>query len=80
MSEKYASDKKHGDSKWAVLKEKWTALKQAERAEEMKKCREASSVHRGNDNHLNLSVIGFLSFISVCFPESKIKKYTCKCR
>ncbi|XP_017587422.1 PREDICTED: cilia- and flagella-associated protein 44 isoform X1 [Corvus brachyrhynchos] len=44
MSEKYAPDKKHGDSKWAVLKEKWTALKQAERAEEIP--RETSSVHR----------------------------------
>ncbi|NXB56408.1 CFA44 protein, partial [Struthidea cinerea] len=48
MSEKYAPDKKHGDSKWAVLKEKWTALKQAERAEEMKIPRETSSVHRGS--------------------------------
>ncbi|NXY56120.1 CFA44 protein, partial [Callaeas wilsoni] len=33
MSQKYAQDKKHGDSKWAVLKEKWTALKEAEQAE-----------------------------------------------
>ncbi|NXH81835.1 CFA44 protein, partial [Edolisoma coerulescens] len=43
LSKKYAPDKKHGDSKWAVLKEKWTALKQAERAEEMKMLREKSS-------------------------------------
>ncbi|NXU15545.1 CFA44 protein, partial [Pardalotus punctatus] len=35
VSEKYARDKKHGDSKWAELKEKWTALKQAEEAEEI---------------------------------------------
>ncbi|NWV28060.1 CFA44 protein, partial [Origma solitaria] len=34
VSEKYARDKKHGDSKWAELKEKWTSLKQAEEAEE----------------------------------------------
>ncbi|NXB34629.1 CFA44 protein, partial [Eulacestoma nigropectus] len=46
VSEKYAPDKKHGDSKWAVLKEKWTALKQAERAEEVKIPRETSSVRR----------------------------------
>ncbi|NXB19850.1 CFA44 protein, partial [Rhagologus leucostigma] len=46
MSEKYAPDKKHPDSKWAVLKEKWTALKQAERAEETKIPRETSSVRR----------------------------------
>ncbi|NWV89350.1 CFA44 protein, partial [Machaerirhynchus nigripectus] len=44
-SEKYAQDKKHGDSKWAVLKEKWTALKQAERAEE-KISKGTSSVRR----------------------------------
>ncbi|NXA70710.1 CFA44 protein, partial [Mohoua ochrocephala] len=50
MSEKYAPDKKHGDSKWAVLKEKWTALKQAERAEEMKIPRETSSVRRVFEN------------------------------
>ncbi|NXD97206.1 CFA44 protein, partial [Chaetorhynchus papuensis] len=43
ISEKYAPDKKHGDSKWAVLKEKWTALKQAEQAEERKIPRETSS-------------------------------------
>lgn len=53
MSEKYAQRKKHGDSKWAVLKEKWTALKEAEQAEE-EIPRETSPVHRGNDNHLNL--------------------------
>ncbi|NWI47654.1 CFA44 protein, partial [Picathartes gymnocephalus] len=54
ISEKYARDKKHGDSKWAVLKEKWTALKEEEQEEEIP--RETSHVHRGNDNHLNLSV------------------------
>ncbi|NXE35232.1 CFA44 protein, partial [Ptilorrhoa leucosticta] len=43
MSEKYAPDKKHGHSKWAVLKEKWTAIKQAEQAE-MEIPRETSSV------------------------------------
>ncbi|NWW68741.1 CFA44 protein, partial [Ifrita kowaldi] len=42
MSEKYAPDKNQGDSKWAVLKEKWTALKQAEQAE-LKILRERSS-------------------------------------
>ncbi|NXO15161.1 CFA44 protein, partial [Oriolus oriolus] len=46
VSEKYAPDKKHGDSKRAALKEKWTALKQAERAEETKIPRETSSVRR----------------------------------
>lgn len=79
VSEKYGQDKKHEDSKWAVHKEKWTALKEAEQAEE-EIHRETSPVHRGNDNHLNLSVIWFLSFISVCVPESKLKKYMCKCR
>ncbi|NXO71888.1 CFA44 protein, partial [Phainopepla nitens] len=34
VSEKYAQNKEHDDNKWAVLKEKWTALKEAERAEE----------------------------------------------
>ncbi|NWX34026.1 CFA44 protein, partial [Notiomystis cincta] len=33
VSGKYAQDKKHGDSKWAALKEKWNALKEAEQAE-----------------------------------------------
>ncbi|NXL79176.1 CFA44 protein, partial [Leptocoma aspasia] len=34
VSEKYTQDKKHDDdSKWAVLKEKWTAFKEAEQAE-----------------------------------------------
>ncbi|NWW19804.1 CFA44 protein, partial [Falcunculus frontatus] len=50
ISEKYAPDKKHRDSKWAVLKEKWTALKQAERAEEMEIPGETSSVHRVFEN------------------------------
>lgn len=79
VSEKYAQDKKQEDSKGTVLKEKWTALKETEQAEE-EIFRETSPMHRGSDNHLNLSVIGFLSFNSVCVPESKIKKYTCKCR
>ncbi|NXH47055.1 CFA44 protein, partial [Dicaeum eximium] len=35
VSEKYIQEKKHDDdSKWAVLKEKWTAFKEAEQAEE----------------------------------------------
>ncbi|NXC52922.1 CFA44 protein, partial [Aleadryas rufinucha] len=50
ISEKYAPDKKHGDSKWEVLKEKWTALKHAERAEEMEIPRETSSVRRVFEN------------------------------
>ncbi|NWT84653.1 CFA44 protein, partial [Lanius ludovicianus] len=45
-SKKYAPDKKHRDSKWAVLKEKWTALKLGEQAEKIKIPRETSSVHR----------------------------------
>ncbi|NWV78886.1 CFA44 protein, partial [Dasyornis broadbenti] len=45
VSEKYVRDKKHGDSKWAALKEKWRALKQAEEAEE-EIHRETSPVHR----------------------------------
>ncbi|NXA93872.1 CFA44 protein, partial [Melanocharis versteri] len=45
LSEKYARDKKHGDSKWAVLKEKWTAFKEAEQAE-VEIPRETSPVHR----------------------------------
>ncbi|NXT60725.1 CFA44 protein, partial [Chaetops frenatus] len=44
ISEKYARDKKHGDDKWAVLKEKWTALKESEQEEEIP--REAIPVHR----------------------------------
>ncbi|NXY02728.1 CFA44 protein, partial [Pteruthius melanotis] len=50
VSEKYAPDKKHGDSKLEVLKEKWAALKQAERAEEMKIPRQKSSVRRVFEN------------------------------
>ncbi|NWH38345.1 CFA44 protein, partial [Chloropsis hardwickii] len=34
VSEKYAQDRKNDDSKWAVPKEKWAALKEAEQAEE----------------------------------------------
>ncbi|XP_015497348.1 cilia- and flagella-associated protein 44 isoform X1 [Parus major] len=34
VSEKYAQDKKHGGSKWAVLKKKWTAFKETEEAKE----------------------------------------------
>ncbi|NWZ79624.1 CFA44 protein, partial [Poecile atricapillus] len=34
VSEKYAQDKKHGGSKWAVLKKKWTAFKETEQAKE----------------------------------------------
>ncbi|NWT92511.1 CFA44 protein, partial [Urocynchramus pylzowi] len=34
VSEKYTQDKKRDDSKLAVFKEKWTALKEAEQAEE----------------------------------------------
>ncbi|NXX26532.1 CFA44 protein, partial [Nicator chloris] len=34
VSEKYAQDKKHDDSKWALLKEKRTAHKETEQAEE----------------------------------------------
>ncbi|NWS32732.1 CFA44 protein, partial [Polioptila caerulea] len=44
VSEKYTQDKKHGDDKFAVLKEKWTALKDAEQEEEIP--RETSPVHR----------------------------------
>ncbi|NXR55187.1 CFA44 protein, partial [Hippolais icterina] len=33
VSEKYTQDKKHEDSKWAILKEKRTALKETEQAE-----------------------------------------------
>ncbi|NWW12149.1 CFA44 protein, partial [Oreocharis arfaki] len=47
-SEKYAPERKGGDSKWEVLKEKWTALKQAERAEETKSRRETSAVRRAS--------------------------------
>ncbi|XP_037992795.1 cilia- and flagella-associated protein 44 isoform X2 [Motacilla alba alba] len=46
VSEKYAQDKKHEDSKGAVLKEKWTALKEAEQAEEIP--RKIIPVHRGS--------------------------------
>ncbi|NXE91001.1 CFA44 protein, partial [Menura novaehollandiae] len=47
MSEKYAQDKKQGDSKWTVLKHKWTALKQAEQAEkEISTEISTSSTHR----------------------------------
>lgn len=53
ISEKYARDKKHGDSKWAALKEKQTALKEAEHAEE-EIPRGKSPVRKGNDNHLNI--------------------------
>ncbi|NXD43582.1 CFA44 protein, partial [Copsychus sechellarum] len=45
VSEKYTQRKKHGDSKWAVLKEKWTELKQTELAEE-EILRETRPVHR----------------------------------
>ncbi|NWW30986.1 CFA44 protein, partial [Panurus biarmicus] len=45
VSEKYAQDKKHEDNKWAVLKEKRTALKEAEQAEE-EIPRETSPVRR----------------------------------
>ncbi|NWV63716.1 CFA44 protein, partial [Malurus elegans] len=44
VSEKYARDKKHGDSKWTELKDKWAGLKQAEYAEDI--LRETSPVHR----------------------------------
>ncbi|RLV99058.1 hypothetical protein DV515_00010252, partial [Chloebia gouldiae] len=47
VSEKYGQDKKHEDSKWAVHKEKRTALKEAEQAEE-EIHRETSPVHRGS--------------------------------
>ncbi|NXQ09745.1 CFA44 protein, partial [Peucedramus taeniatus] len=48
VSEEYAHDKKHeDDSKWAVLKEKWTGLKEAEPAEE-EIPRETIPVHRGS--------------------------------
>ncbi|XP_030912490.1 cilia- and flagella-associated protein 44 [Geospiza fortis] len=47
VSEKYALDKKQEDSKGAVLKEKWTVLKEAEQAEE-EISRETSPVHRGS--------------------------------
>lgn len=79
VSEKYTQDKKLEDSKWEALKEKRTALKETEQAEE-ETPKKTRPVHRGDDNHLSLSVIWFLSFISVCFPESKMKKYMCKCR
>ncbi|NXK68126.1 CFA44 protein, partial [Sylvietta virens] len=55
VSEKYAQDKKHEDSKWAVLKDNWTALKETEKAEE-EIPRKKHPVHRGKDNYLNLSV------------------------
>ncbi|NXY32306.1 CFA44 protein, partial [Pomatorhinus ruficollis] len=55
VSEKYTQDKKHEDSKWEVLKEKQTALKETEQAEE-EIPRKTGPVHRGNDNHLSLSV------------------------
>ncbi|NXC94643.1 CFA44 protein, partial [Certhia familiaris] len=45
VSEKYAHDKKHGDDKWAALREKWAALKEAEQEEEIP--RETIPVHRG---------------------------------
>ncbi|XP_016158294.1 PREDICTED: cilia- and flagella-associated protein 44 isoform X3 [Ficedula albicollis] len=45
VSEKYTQHKKHGDSKWEVLKEKWTALKQEEQPEE-EILRETRPVHR----------------------------------
>ncbi|NWV11751.1 CFA44 protein, partial [Ptilonorhynchus violaceus] len=46
MSEKYIQDKKQGDSKWTVLKEKWAALKQAEQAEKVEIHRETSPACR----------------------------------
>ncbi|NWR46180.1 CFA44 protein, partial [Regulus satrapa] len=45
VSEKYAQEKIQGEDKWAVLKEKKTALKEAEHAEE-EIPREKSPVHR----------------------------------
>ncbi|NXM90443.1 CFA44 protein, partial [Oenanthe oenanthe] len=45
VSEKYTQDKKHGDSKWELLKEKWTALKEEEQPEE-EILRETRPVHR----------------------------------
>ncbi|NXM13394.1 CFA44 protein, partial [Ploceus nigricollis] len=47
VSEKYAQDKKHDDSKRAALKEKWTAIKEVEQAEE-ETPRKTSPVHRGS--------------------------------
>ncbi|XP_063275925.1 cilia- and flagella-associated protein 44-like isoform X1 [Prinia subflava] len=44
VSEKYAQDKKHEDSKLAGFKEKWTALKETEQAEEIP--RKTGPVHR----------------------------------
>ncbi|NWT19333.1 CFA44 protein, partial [Vireo altiloquus] len=44
VSEKYAPDEKHGASKREVLKEKWRALKQVERPEDMKIPKETSTV------------------------------------
>ncbi|NWQ99797.1 CFA44 protein, partial [Paradoxornis webbianus] len=45
VSEKYTQDKKHEDSKWEVLKEKRTALKEREQAEE-EIPRKTGPVHR----------------------------------
>ncbi|RMC07720.1 hypothetical protein DUI87_17199 [Hirundo rustica rustica] len=45
VSEKYAQDKRHGDSKWEVLKEKRAALKETEQAEE-EVPRKTGPVHR----------------------------------
>ncbi|XP_056341272.1 cilia- and flagella-associated protein 44 [Oenanthe melanoleuca] len=45
VSEKYTQHKKHGDSKWELLKEKWTALKEEEQPEE-EILRETRPVHR----------------------------------
>ncbi|NXR72014.1 CFA44 protein, partial [Pycnonotus jocosus] len=45
VSEKYTQDKKHEDTKWEVLKEKRTALKETEQAQE-EIPRKAGHVHR----------------------------------
>ncbi|NWY71724.1 CFA44 protein, partial [Erithacus rubecula] len=45
VSEKYTQHKKHEDSKWAILKEKWTALQEAEQHEE-EILRETRPMHR----------------------------------
>ncbi|NXI22765.1 CFA44 protein, partial [Sterrhoptilus dennistouni] len=55
VSEKYTQDKKQEDSKWEALKEKRTALKETEQAEE-ETPKKTRPVHRGDDNHLSLSV------------------------
>ncbi|NXR25528.1 CFA44 protein, partial [Cinclus mexicanus] len=73
VSEKYAQRKKHGDSKWTVCKEKWTALKKAEQAEE-EIPRETSPAHRVFEKEAEMLETPEVQKPTMCYIESRREK------